>query len=248
MEANTEKLTWQSRRAWLIVLAAALLAGLCSFGVGEVAPSLVPPSRDLSPELRAQNSSVPEELEKRARHSRDMAAALAYGSLGLLLGLGMGAAGGLVRQSTRASCAAGLVGLLLGGLAGGSATLLVLPAYHATRAATPDEDITRDLGLALLTHGTIWSAVGGAAGLALGLGLGGAANVARGVVGGILGACLGSVIYEFAGAVFFPLSQSFRPMALKPGPRLLAHIAVALCSSAFALWAVAHLRLRRAAT
>jgi hypothetical protein len=126
--------------------------------------------------------------------------------------------------------------------------LLVLPAYHAARAATPDEDITRDLGLALLTHGAIWAAVGAAAGLALSLGIGGAAKIAPAVVGGILGACLGSVIYEFAGAVLFPFSESFRPTAVTTGPRLLAHIGVALCISSLALWAVDHLRIRRRST
>ena len=48
--------------------------------------------------------------------------------------------------------------------------------------------------------------------------------------------------------MIFPLSESFRPMAVTPGPRLLAHIGVALCISVFALWAVDHLRLRRGST
>jgi hypothetical protein len=243
----------QSLRAWLLVVAIAPLAGLCSFGIGELAPSLVPPSRELSPELRASGPSLQAELRIRDRHSKDRAAALAYGGLGLFLGLGLGAAGGLSRQSTRAAFTGAIVGLVLGGLAGGATTSLILPSFHAARAATPaegakPEDITQDLGLALLTHGAIWAAVGGAAGLALGLGLGGAAKTGRAVVGGILGACLGTVVYEFSSATLFPLSESFRPMAATPGPRLLAHIGVAMCISVFALWAADHLRLRRGST
>ena len=153
--------------------------------------------REISPELRANRNAIQQELRQRDQHSRDRAAALAYGGLGLFLGLGLGAAGGLSRQSTRAAFTGAIVGLVLGGLAGGAATSLVLPSYHAARAATPEfepgktgpkpEDMTSDLGLALLTHGSIWAAVGGAAGLALGLGLGGAAKTCRAIVGGILG-------------------------------------------------------------
>src|SRR5262245_27721666 len=84
-----------ARRNWLIVLAAGLLAGLASFGIGEAAPALVPHTLELSPEIRADRSRVPLETERQMRASRDRAAALAYGGLGLLLGLALGLAGGL---------------------------------------------------------------------------------------------------------------------------------------------------------
>ena len=51
-------------------------------------------------------------------------------------------------------------------------------------------------------------AVGAAAGLALGLGLGGG-RVARAIIGGILGAAVAAVIYEFGGAVVFPLDRTY---------------------------------------
>ena len=183
----------------------------------------------------------------RFRQSSDRAAAIAYGALGMLLGLGLGAVGGLARGSASAAAAAGLAGLVLGGAAGAGVTTLALPSYHAVRTAATDEDAGRDLGLALATHGGIWISVGVAAGLALGLGLGGGARLGRAVVGGLLGAVIATVIYEFGGAVGFPLSESFRPRAVTAGPRLMAHLSVALCVSAAALWAVDHLSLRRAA-
>jgi hypothetical protein len=163
----------------------------------------------------------------------------------MLLGLGLGAAGGLARASAKAAATAGLVGLILGGAAGAGVTMLALPPYHAARAAMTDEDITQDIGLALATHGGIWIAVGAAAALALGLGLGGGARAARAVAGGILGAAVAAVLYEFCGAVGFPLSESFRPRAITAGPRLLAHLAVALLVSLAALWAVRYLKLGR---
>src|SRR5205085_1057995 len=101
---------------------------------------------------------------------------------------------------------------------------------------------------ALLTHGGIWIATGAAAGLAFGLGLGGAARIARSLFGAILGAALATVIYEFAGAVVFPVAETFRPTAVAWPPRLLAHLCVALGISAGALWAALHLHLRRDST
>src|SRR5205814_1911460 len=157
------------------------------------APKLVPPDLDLPPEIRASSSNRPLETERRMRISRDRAAALAYGGLGMVLGLALGAAGGLVRRSAIAAIAAGVAGLVLGGAAGAGATLTLLPSYHAARAAAPDEEVTNDLTLALRTHGGIWIAIGAATGLALGLGLGGGARIARATFGGILGAALAAV-------------------------------------------------------
>ena len=235
-----------SRFIWPLILLAGLTAGLESFGVGEVAPSLVPPALDLPPEIRADRNQVPAETERRMRRSKDLSAAITYGGLGMLLGLGLGVAGGLARGSGRAAIAAGLTGLVLGGASGAGVTRLVLPFYHAARAASTDETANLDVALALGTHASIWLAVGAAAGIALGVGLGGAAQVVRAVIGGILGAVLAAVIYEFAGAVAFPLAETFRPIAATWPPRLMAHLVVALCATVGALWAARNLRLGRA--
>jgi hypothetical protein len=237
---------WTQRRLWLAILGMGLLAGLAGFAIGEVVPQLVRPSNDLPPEIRASGPRRTAETDRRRRVSQDRAAALAYGGLGMLLGLVLGATGGQARRSSRAAIAAGFAGLILGGAAGTGATLALLPSYHKARAAATDEDYTKDLALALRTHGGIWLAVGAAAGLALGLGLGGGARMARAAFGGILGAVVAAAIYEFGGAVLFPVSQTFRPMAVDPVPRLLAHLSVALCVSVGALLVADHLTLRRA--
>jgi hypothetical protein len=236
---------------WLLVLAAGLLAGLAGFAIGEVAPKLVPPSFELSPEIRRNRNQIPIELERRAGISRDRAATIAYGGLGAVLGLALGTAGGLGRRSARAAIAAGVTGLVLGGAAGAGTTKALLPSYHAGRDTLASvgerpEQLTNDLGLALRTHGGIWIAVGAAAGLALGLGLGGGARTARAVFGGVLGGVIASAIYEYGGAIIFPLAETFRPMAVTAAPRLLAHLSVALCVSLAAFWSANYLRLRRA--
>jgi hypothetical protein len=230
---------------WSIILAAGFLAGLAGFVIGEAAPILLPASFDLPPELRRNTNSVPLEIERRRGGARDRAAALAYGGLGAVLGLALGAAGGLARRSARAAIGAGLTGLVLGGAAGAGTTLALLPSFHATRAAASDEEWNNDLALALRTHGGIWLAIGAVGGLALGLGLVGWPRVGRAIIGGMLGAALAAVIYEFAGAVFFPVAETFRPMAITPAPRLMANLAVALGVSAAALWSSSHLHLRR---
>jgi hypothetical protein len=231
---------------WAMVLGAGLLAGLASFGLGEATPALVPPSADLPPEIASSGQRAAAEMERRMSRSRDQVATLAYGGLGMVLGLALGAAGGLSRRSARGAITAAVVGAIAGGAAGAGATLALLPSYHAERAAAADEDATNDLLLALRTHGGIWVAVGAAAGLALGLGLGGGARTAKALVGGILGAALAAAIYEFAGALVFPTSQTFRPVAPSMGPRLLAHLGVAFGVAGVACWAAHHLHLRRA--
>lgn len=178
------------------------------------------------------------------RESQDRAATLSYGALGALLGMALGAAGGTSRRSPGAAITAALIGLVLGAAAGSGTTFLILPWYHAFYAIPSPETGTQEMCLALATHGGIWVAVGAVAGLALGLGLGGG-RIARAIIGGILGAVLAAGIYEFGGAVGFPLDKTLQPLAMAPGPRLLAHLAVALCVSAGALWSADHLRLRR---
>jgi hypothetical protein len=164
----------------------------------------------------------------------------------MVLGLARGAAGGIARHSTRTAIAAALAGLVLGAAGGAGATALILPAHHAARAKAHDEDITNDLALALRTHGAIFLAIGAAAGFALGLGLGGRTPLAPAVIGGIAGAALAAVVYELGGALIFPTTETFRPVAPAPAPRLLAQHSVARFVSAGACWAIHHLRLRHA--
>jgi hypothetical protein len=74
-----------SRYTWTIILAAGLAAGFVSFAIGEVSPSQVPPALDLPQEIWADHNQVPIETERRMRRSKDLSAAITYGSLGMLL-------------------------------------------------------------------------------------------------------------------------------------------------------------------
>jgi hypothetical protein len=237
--------TWPPGHTWSIILAASTLAGLFAFGLGEISPRLFPPSTYFAPEIRARPLLLAEEIKKRRLLFADRAAAAGCGGLGLLLGLALGAGGGLARRSSRAAIAAGFTGMVLGGAAGAATPYLVLPFYNAARIATTDDDHNIDLGLSMRTRGAIWLAIGAAAGVALGVGLGGAA-VVRAAIGGILGACLATVTHEIGGALVFPLAETFRPLSVTPTARLTDHLLIALCVATGAFWAVRHLRLRRA--
>src|SRR4051812_22383269 len=113
IESPSEKAVVPSSsvRGWSVVLVAGILAGCAGFGIGEAAPRIAPPDLNLPPELRTSSSQKPLEIERRMGIARDRAATLAYGGLGMLLGLALGAAGGLIRRSSRAAVAAGLTGL-----------------------------------------------------------------------------------------------------------------------------------------
>lgn len=233
-----------SARTWMIVLLGGLLAGLGGFAAGEYGLRVFAPSLELPPGIKGDAGKAPVEHARRLRVSQDQVSTLCYGALGALLGMVLGLAGGAARRSPGLALLAALLGLAAGGAAGAGTTSLVLPWYHANHASPSVENANQQLALSLATHGGIWAAVGLAAGLALGLGLGGR-RAASTMTGGIIGAVLAAGIYEVAGAVVFPLDKTLQPIAMTPGPRLVAHLAVGLCVSACALWAADNLSLRR---
>ena len=65
MEANTEKFTWQSRMAWLIVLNRAA-CGALFLRRGRGGSVARTPSRDLSPELESKAIPFRRNLKRRA--------------------------------------------------------------------------------------------------------------------------------------------------------------------------------------
>jgi hypothetical protein len=234
-------------RTWLLILAAGLLGGLWGFAIGESGQRFIQPSIEMPPEIMRNGQARTKEMERRRALCRDQIAALAYGGLGMVLGLALGVAGGLARRAPLAAIVAGVTGLVLGGAAGAGSTAVLVPNFHAARLAFSEEDHNNDLALALRTHGGIWITIGAAAGLALGIGLGGWSRTARSVIGGILGAVVAAAIYEFGGAILFPLAETFRPTAYEVIPRLFAHLTVALCVAAGALLFANHMTLRRPA-
>jgi hypothetical protein len=175
-------------------------------------------------------------------------AALAFGLVGAILGLGLGIAGGLasgpIRIGRRAIAA--LTGLAVGGAVGVGASLVLVPIFNQARMANP---LSLDLTIPMLVHAGIWAAVGAGGGLAFGLGLGGdRRRIARATIGGLVGGVIAAVAYEMIGALAFPLADTPRPLSLTWGTRLLARLLVTTLAAAGAAALVTHESSRRPAS
>jgi hypothetical protein len=206
-----------------LTLAAGLAAALASWLMGEATQSwfAVTRVRGPGPPTIEEQRVARAELEA----SETKTAALAIGLLGGALGLAMGIAGGLVRGSLGAGAKAGLAGLAVGAGAGALAASAMMPIYFSLVDRDP---LSRNaLGIPLLIHICVWSPIGAAGGCAWGLGLGRNNVLPRAVLSGLLGALIGSIIYEFVGALVFPLAMTTRPISVTWGSRLLARLLVA---------------------
>jgi hypothetical protein len=231
---------------WLVGLALLLgsVAGVASwYGAERLLPRLEPTY--IMPAWVGGDRALEAREEHRQRlNSQIRKAASNYGILGAALGMALGLTGGLSRRSPSAAALAGLVGLVLGGAAGAGISHGVVPRYHRALRGSDAFTVAHDMSIPLLTHGGIWSTVGLAGGLALGLGLGVRKKTISATFGGMVGGVSGAVVFEFAGALLFPLAGTALPVAETPSARLLAHLSIALIVALASTWAVAFLTLR----
>ena len=87
-------------RLWTVSLAAALVAGLAAWIIGEQSLHLFTPAREWrTGKVDAVSRLKPTVATLRAADTKN--AALGFGIFGALLGLALGGAGGLVRRSSR---------------------------------------------------------------------------------------------------------------------------------------------------
>lgn len=221
-----------ARRLWAAALGAGLLAAAASAWLGELlVGTFVPPVRMVNAMgIMINNPTFANRILANARN-----ATLGYGALGLALGLGLGLAGGLARGlgGVRGIRPA-LIGALLGLGPVLAAAAVVLPIYN--HALSKDsEEMSRDLLLPFLVHGSVWAAAGLGAGAALGLGLGlDRRGVTQPAMGGLLGGLIGAIAYEVIGATVFPNGGASEPQAYTAAPRILACFLVALPAAALA--------------
>jgi hypothetical protein len=152
--------------------------------------------------------------------------AVSFLQQGAILGAVLGLAGGLAQRSSRTALMGAVTGGVLGVIAAGLAAQAVLPVYY--RNVDPQGN---DLLLPLLTHGTIWAAIGAAAGLAFGLGTGRSGWWARCAFGGLLGSIAATVVYDLVGALAFPVDKTSEPVSATALTRLVAHVAVAVLTA-----------------
>jgi hypothetical protein len=216
-------------RIWALAVGAGFLAGVLSWVAGEMALTAFKPELE-----EAQGMGVVLMLPSRKGELKadTQNAALAFGLLGAILGLGLGITGGLVEEASRTGrwAMAGLTGLAVGAALGVGASLALVPLFHQARMANP---LSLDLTIPMLVHAGIWAAVGAGGGLAFGIGSAGdRRRIARTTIGGLVGGALAAVAYETIGALAFPLADTPRPLSLTWGSRLLARLLVATLAAA----------------
>lgn len=192
-------------------LTAGLAAGLVAFTLGEMIDG-----------ASEASSHLPTPAARIAAMARGAAAANA--GLGGMLGLFLGLAAGLVRGDPRRGALGGAAGLALGAAVGGLLSMGVLPVALKLRDGHAADPIL--IGTAI--QALVWGAVAAAAGAAFGLGLGGARLAPRFALRALCGGLIATLIYAAAGAMFFPLAETDRPVAKARAARGAAHLLVAL--------------------
>jgi hypothetical protein len=210
---------------WQLALAAGAVAGMVAWLLGEPVIEYAQPETH-KVEMTAGKSALLPTAES-LRSTQVTNAALAFAILGAALGLSLGLTGGVARGDLRVALGVGSGGMLLGAFAGGITAFGLVPVY-----LDRFDEHAQGLTISLIMHSGIWSAIGAAAGLALGTGLGGWDRIARCLIGGLVGGLLGAGVYEVAGAAFFPLDKTYRPLSATASSRLFARLAVALCVAA----------------
>ncbi len=223
---------------------AGLLAGLLAWSAGELTV------KAFRPPMHVQNV-MGQTIERATFEDRAAAdaknATLAYTEFGLLLGVGLGAAGGLIGRASRQAVRGAAAGGALGAVFSFGAALVLLPVYFRAED-TSQAELSRDLTLPLLIHVGCWSATGLAAGVAYGIGRGGGSSrLAGAALGGALGGALGAALYEVVCATAMPHSGSTTPLPWSMTARLVARVLVAVSAGSLAAL-VADTPLSRSAT
>jgi hypothetical protein len=217
--AGVDPITSSRIRMWALAMTAGLAAGLIGWILAE---SALTKGTD---RLRDKGRNVPLASTVALRD-----AIVSFGIQGALLGLGLGATGGLIGRSGRRAVLAGGAGLILGGLAGAGTARWLVPIYF-------DNLNANDLTYSMEVNGGIWGAVGAAAGLAFALGLGGSGRLLLMAVAGFGGGLIAMTLFVFGGSIFLPRALADRPVSLTPESRLAARLLLTLLVAAGAVLA-----------
>lgn len=145
-------------------------------------------------------------------------AASVFMFLGGLLGLGGGAAGGLMARSARRAAKAGAGGAFGGALVGGAVSLMIVPIYLGLLIQTPD------IRLSIAGRMLVFAAMATACGLAAGVGARtGALGTLTLATAGAMGGGLGALVFELIQVLGFPFEPEFVPIPRTSLCRLIAY-------------------------
>jgi hypothetical protein len=213
-------------RARTLAMVGGLVAGLAAFGIGEATSDLIP----AEPEQINFMGTMQWSVTKQSPRVLSRVAAVGFGVLGACLGGSLGIAGGLARRpvSAAAPAAGGLLGAVLGAALGAGTSLALVPPLLDLYFGHKDMEILTGM----FSHSVIWGPLGAAAGLAFAVGLGERRLIGRALVAGLAGALLGTVVFDFVGALAFPLAKTDALFSETWPTRLLARLIISLGTAA----------------
>jgi hypothetical protein len=200
-------------------LGTALVAGVLSWGIGELTSNYYGPSKEA---IRSTTRFDFNALNRSQGLADRKNATIAFGTFGALLGLSVGAFAGLLRRSSASVLIASLTGLLAAGIGGALVSYGLAPVFGRFYS-----DVNPSLMLPILIRGGICAVIGLAAGLAYGLGRHGPTGILRTLSGGLLGGVLGVILFEVIIATLFPMERNDKVIPSSLVTRLLCYLCVA---------------------
>jgi hypothetical protein len=217
------------RRSLLLIGAAGLVAGLMGFGIGEItygsfSPELVPQPLGGGQVMRPNLQTIA------VADSRN--SAVTFGTMGGVLGLVLGVAGGLSRRSIKSATLAGILGLFLGTALGVALPLVLIVPFRRMQVLRNSDDLLVPIGL----HAALWGPLGLVGGLAFGIGSGRPGLILRCMLGGLAGAIVGAIIYDVIGAAVSPLAGTSDAISITRPTRLLARLLVPMGTALAIAW------------
>jgi hypothetical protein len=210
-------------RVWLFAIGSAVLGATLGWLAGDEMARRLPWKEHIQAagENGRDRGEVRGLLELQNEAERKNAV-VAMGFLSGILGMMLGAGGGLARKSNPLATLGGGTGLVLGAAVGTAVPWILVPVFYRSIRQPPN------LTLPLMIHTCMYSAIGSIAGMALGIGLKGSAGAVKGFVAGAMGAALGSLVFNTVHTIAFPLEWDFSPMPGHTTSRMIAHLCVAL--------------------
>ncbi len=226
MRGEEAERSMNPERIWFCAVVSGLLAAIIGWTVSEGA------SQFIHWEVRVRveqgnrpdqgNRSVAELLMRLRQEAEARKASLFMGIFGAVLGMSLGAAGGLSRRSARAAKLCGLTGFLVGAAVGTAIPLELVPIFYRSAGKPPDP------AFPLVVQTTLYATIGVVGGAAFGFALSGSYGAAKGLLAGAMGGILGATTFNLVHTVFYPLEWDLSPMPGTAVSRLLAHLCVAI--------------------
>jgi hypothetical protein len=203
-----------------LLLAGTLLAGFASWSLGETGlvrrPAAVAQYNLMGQTIQGQTS---ETIRAASRQTASRFFAISGGLLVLTAGL----AGSLAFRRLRWPLVSGLILPAAWAALCGIVAWFAMPLYDkAADAAYPE------MAVSIVAHLMLWVPVGIGAGIALACALGNPKLAATSAVAAAVGVILGVFLFEFIGALLFPLAETGRPLSATPTTRLLAWVVIVL--------------------